>query len=160
MGPSALTVLIERVDGDAPSAVLSRSGGSWGPPTGDFLHDVRGLAAAFVGYGLSPGSRVAVLGREERGTLCGGLAVIAAGATLVPLDPAIADDGLRRALSSTGAVYAIASDERQLARILALRPELPALELVLLISASPSERRPAASICTARLSRKRRRSGT
>jgi hypothetical protein len=45
---------------------------------------------------------------------------------------------------STGAVHALASDERQLARILALRPELSALELVVLMTAEVSDRKPAA----------------
>jgi hypothetical protein len=46
-------------------------------------------------------------------------------------------------------VHAIASDERHLFRILALRPELPALELILLDSAAPSERRTAALLVDA-----------
>jgi long-subunit acyl-CoA synthetase (AMP-forming) len=75
--------------------------------------------------------------------------VIAAGATLVPLDPALSDAAVHRALESTEAVQAIASDERQLARILALRPELSELELVLLMTAPPSERRPAALLAKA-----------
>jgi hypothetical protein len=75
--------------------------------------------------------------------------VIAAGGILVSLDPGLSEDALRRALAGTGAVHAIASDETQLARILRLRPELPALELVLLSSAAPSERRPAALLVDA-----------
>jgi long-subunit acyl-CoA synthetase (AMP-forming) len=149
MGPSALSALIEGLAGDGQSAVFSRAGGAWRRPETRFGDQVRGLAAALSGYGLSVGARAAVLGTEGYGTLCGGLAVLAAGATLVPLDPGIPDDPLRRVLASTGAVHAIASDERQLARILALRPELPALELVLLISASLSERKPPALLVPA-----------
>jgi AMP-binding enzyme len=106
--------------------------------------EVLELAAALSGYGLSAGACAAVIGSEGRGTLCAGLAVIAAGAALVPLDSALTEEALRRALVSTGAVHALASDERQLARVLALRPDLPALQLVLLMSAEDSERRPTA----------------
>jgi long-chain acyl-CoA synthetase len=109
-----------------------------------FGDEVRGLAAALSSYGLSEGARAAVLGSEGCATLQAGLAVIAAGGTLVPIDPTLSDAALRRALASSDAIHAIASDERQLARVLALRPDLPALELVLLMSAAPSERKPAA----------------
>jgi long-subunit acyl-CoA synthetase (AMP-forming) len=149
MGPNALTALIDGLGAGASPAVLSRSNGAWAPQVGRFGDEVRGLAAALSVYGLRAGACAAVLGPEGGGTLRAGLAVIAAGATLVPLDPALSDDALRRALASTGAVHAIASDERQLARILALRPDLSALELVLLTSAAPSERKPAALLVQA-----------
>jgi len=149
MGSSALSSLIERLGGDPKPAVLSHVSGSWGPLEGRFGYETRSLAAALAGYGLSAGSSAAVVGKEGYGTLCGAIAIVAAGATVVSIDTAASDDALRRALATTGAVHAIASDERQLARILALRPELPALELVLLIAASPSERKPAALLVPA-----------
>ena len=142
MGPAALSSLLDALG--ASPIVHSRGHGEWDAQETDFGVEVLGLAAALSGYGLRAGACAAVLGSEGRGTLCAGVAVIAAGATLVPLDPALSDDALRRALMSTGAVHALASDERQLARILALRPELSALELVLLMSAERSERKPAA----------------
>ncbi len=129
--------------------VLSRSNATWNGQGARFEDEVRGLAAALAGYGLGAGARAAVLGPESRGTLRAGLAVISAGATLVPLDPSLPDDGLRRVLASTGASQVIASDERQLARVLALRPDLSALELVLLMTAAPSERKPAAMLVDA-----------
>jgi long-chain acyl-CoA synthetase len=144
MGPNALSELIDGPGADAGPVVLSRRNGVWDGQAARFGDEVRGLAAALSGYGLGAGARGAVLGSEGFATLRAGLSVIAAGATLVPLDPSLSDDGLRRALANTGAVHAIASDERQLARVLALRPDLPALELVLLMSAAPSERKPAA----------------
>jgi len=149
MGTDALSSLIDGPGADAGPLVFSRGNGEWSGPAGRFGDEVRGLAAALSGYGLGAGARAAVLGSESRGTLRAGLAVMAAGATLVPLDPSISDDGLRRALASTGAVQVIASDERQLARVLAARPDLSALELVLLMAAAPSERKPAALLVEA-----------
>jgi len=149
MGTDALSSLIDGPGVDAGSAVFSRGNGAWNGQAARFGDEVRGLAAALSGYGLGAGARAAVLGSESYGTLRAGLAVIAAGATLVPLDPSVSDDGLRRALASTGAVQVVASDERQLARVLALRPDLSALELVLLTSAAPSERKPAALLVEA-----------
>jgi long-subunit acyl-CoA synthetase (AMP-forming) len=144
MGTATLSSLLDALGADASPIVLSRQQGAWDAQGTRFGGEVLGLAAALSGYGLSPGASAAVIGSEGRGTLCAGLAVIAAGATLVPLDASLSDDALRRALVSTGAVHALASDERQLARVLALRPELSALELVLLMSAEHSERKPAA----------------
>jgi long-subunit acyl-CoA synthetase (AMP-forming) len=139
-----LSSLLEDPGADASSVVFSRGNGVWNSSPRRFRDDVCCLAAALAGYGLREGGRAGVLGSEGYGTLRAGLAVIAAGATLVPLDPALSDDALRRALAASGAVHAIASDERQLARLLALRPDLSALELLLLMSAAPSERKPAA----------------
>ena len=149
MGIDALSSLIDGPGTDAGPVVFSRGNGAWNGLAASFGGEVRGLAAALSGYGLGAGARAAVLGSESCGTLRAGLAIIAAGGTLVPLDPSLSDDGLRRALASTGAVQVIASDERQLARVLALRPDLSALELVLLMSAVPSERKPAALLVDA-----------
>ena len=149
MGTDALSSLIDGPGADAGPVVFSRRNGAWTGEAARFGDEVRGLAAALSCYGLGAGARAAVLGSESCETLCAGLAVIAAGATLVPLDPSISDDGLRRALASTSAVHVIASDERQLARVLALRPDLSALELVLLMTAAPSERKPAALLVEA-----------
>ena len=149
MGIEAFSSLLDGPGVDGGSAVLSRGDATWNGQGARFGDEVRGLADALAGYGLGAGARAAVLGPEGRETLRAGLAVISAGATLVPLDPSLSDDGLRRALASTGAVHVIASDERQLARVLELRPDLSALELILLMSAAPSERKPAAMLVDA-----------
>lgn len=152
MGTIALATLIDGLAAGPTAPVRARRGGAWLSGESDFGEDVRNLAAALSGYGLHPGARAAVLGSEGRETLCAGLAVIAAGATVIPLDPALPDAALSRALGSSSAIHVMASDERQLARILALRPELSALELVLLLSAAPSERKPAALLADAAMS--------
>lgn len=149
MGPNALSSIVDSLGEVAGPPVISRVDGAWEPRGAAFGLEVRGLAAALCGYGLGTGACAAVLGPEGPGVLRAGLAVIASGATLVPLGPDLGDDALHRALASTGAVQAIASDESQLARILSLRPELPKLDLVLLASAAPSERKPAALMVSA-----------
>jgi long-chain acyl-CoA synthetase len=124
--------------------VYARAGAVWKTGGAAFGDDVRALAAALVGYGLSPGGCAVVLGSEGCDTLRAELAVLVAGGVLVSVDPALTDDALSLSFSSFQAVQAIASDETQLARILALRPDLPALDLVVLMAAVPSERKPAA----------------
>ena len=123
-----------------------RSPDGWSSPKLEPAATARWLAAALLGYGLEPGSRVAVLGTEGNDALVAQLAALVAGAVLVPLDPRAADEDLRDGLMRTGASRAIASDERQLARLLAWRPELPELTQLLLMRAEPSERRPAALV--------------
>jgi long-chain acyl-CoA synthetase len=151
MGPNALSSIVDGLHTDTSAVVLSRRNGAWAPEAGRFGEEVRELAAALVAYGLRAGDCGAVLGAEGYDTLRAGLAVLAAGATLVPVDPSVPDGALRSILESTTAVHAIASDERQLARLLALRPELPSLNLLLLMAAAPSERKPAALLVSAAL---------
>jgi len=151
MGPNALSSLADGLRTDTSPVLLSRENGTWSAEMSRFAEEVRELAAALSAYGLPPNHGAAILGAGGCDGLRAALGVLAAGGTLVVLDPAIGDDALRRVLFSTGAVQAIAADERQLARILALRPDLPALELVLLIAAAPSERKPAAMLVTAAL---------
>jgi long-chain acyl-CoA synthetase len=151
MGPNALSSLADGLRTDTSPVVLSRENGTWSAATSRFAEEVRELAAALSAYGLPPNHGAAILGAGGWDGLRAALGVLTAGGTLVVLDPSIGDDALRRVLVSTGAVQAIAADERQLARILALRPELPALELVLLMAAAPSERKPAAMLVTAAL---------
>lgn len=151
MGPNALTSLADGPPKDPLPVVQSRENGVWSPPTSRFAEEVRELAAALSAYGLTSRDCAAVLGTDGSDTLRVALAVLTASATLVSLDPSIGDDALRRVLESTRAVHAVASDERQLARILALRPDLPALDLVLLMAAAPSERKPPAMLVAAAL---------
>lgn len=151
MGLNALSSLTDGLPTDPSPVVQSRENGAWGLANHRFAEEVRELAAALSAYGLTPDQSAAVLGADGADTLRAALAVLTANATLVPLDPSIGDDALRRVLQSTGAVHAIASDERQLARILALRPDLPALDLVLLMAAAPSERKPPAMLVAAAL---------
>lgn len=129
--------------------MLSRSAGAWSRRGSDFGGDARALAAALLGYGLNPGARVAVLGFEGHDVLCAEIAALVAGATVVSLDPSLSHEQLAAALATTAASQAIASDEDQLARLLALRPDLPALDLVVLMRARPSERKPAALLADA-----------
>jgi hypothetical protein len=136
----------------AAPVVRVRTGGTWDEGGGAFGADVRALAAALIGYGLPPAGRVAVLGDEGCDALQAQLAVLVSGGCLVWPDPALHDTALANALGASEIVQAIASDETQLARLLALRPDLPKLELILLMRARPSERKPAALLASAAMS--------
>ena len=144
MGQPALLELLDDLGARAGRSVLFRTNGEWSVPPERFDRRVRALAAALAGFGLPAGGRVAVLGEEGHHTLVAHLGVLAAGGALVPLDPGRPPESIRAAIEASGATHAIASDETRLATILRLRPDLPSLEMVLLMSAAPSERKPAA----------------
>ncbi|HZN53767.1 MAG TPA: AMP-binding protein [Candidatus Polarisedimenticolaceae bacterium] len=143
MERSVVATLLERLDLDPPPNVRAHAPGGWGPKPG-FGRDAAALAGALLHYGLAAGQRVAVLGPAGTEWLQAGLAALLAGGTLVPLEGSLSDEIIRKALETTEAVQALAVDERQLARLLAMRPDLPRLELVILLTAAPSERKPAA----------------
>lgn len=144
MVPAPSASLLDKLTTATAAEVVARSGDAWGPTRTDFGGDAQALAAALLGYGLAPGGRVAVLGGEGADTLLAEIAVLLAGARLLSFDPASSDGAIASALAAAPVVQAIASDERQLARLLAMRPDLPSLDLLLLMHARPSERKPAA----------------
>ena len=144
MGQPALSAFLDRLATNARVVVRARRGASWYEGGPNFADDVRAIAAALAGYGLAPGTSAAVLGSGGCETLKAELAVLVAGASLVSVDPRAPSESVARELESRGVVHAIAVDEDHLRRVLAIRPDLPALELVLLMTARPSERKPAA----------------
>jgi hypothetical protein len=148
MGEGHSSILDGLITVAAPD-VYARRGDVWEAGGPDFGGDIRALAAALIGYGLTPGGRVAVLGDGGPDALKAQFAVIAAGGCLVDPAPGLSDNALANALATSEIVQAIASDERQLSRLLALRPDLPSLELILLMKARPSERKPASLIAAA-----------
>lgn len=106
----------------------------------DCLERVVALAAGLVEYGAQAGDRIAILAPDGIGPLLAELAAQCAGLVVVPLDPGIPDGELRRALEETEARLALVSDQQALGRILAIRPDLPALDLVLLFEPPTGER--------------------
>ena len=125
-----------------------RAASGWEDGGAEFGGQVRALAAAMIGYGLDPSAPVAVLGDAGIDALKAELAVLVAGGCLVSTDPALGETAIAHALAASEIVQAVACDERQLAYLLALRPELPSLDLILLMKAKPSERKPAALLAS------------
>ena len=144
MGVTSLQSLIDRAAARSDPALWHRQAGSWTSGGDAPGRDIRELGAALLHYGAEGGRAVLVLGSEGPDTCRAALAVLAAGACLVRLDATVSDALLRRALEEPEVAIAIVEDERQLGRVLALRPDLPRLEMVILLSGEPSERKAAA----------------
>src|SRR5262249_9529537 len=113
MSLPALADILEPPGPPGTARFSVRERGRWSGPDPLPGPAVRQVAAALGGYGLAPGDRGAVLATEGAAALVAQLAVLAAAAVLVPLDPASPDESLREAIARTGAVQLIASDEAQ-----------------------------------------------
>jgi long-chain acyl-CoA synthetase len=100
-----------------------------GPELGS---EVTALAASLIAYGARPGDPMAVISDDELEIWTGELAVLAGGGCCVTVDPTAERTALLRALKGSGARFALVSSAPVLARLLAVRPELPDLEMVLL----------------------------
>jgi long-subunit acyl-CoA synthetase (AMP-forming) len=144
LAASSLESLLRRAATRDDPALWHRQAGAWTPGGEAPGRDVRELAAALQHFGAGPGTSALVLGREGPDTSRASLAVLVSGACLVRLDAAVSDALLRHALEGQHVVLALVEDDHQLRRVLALRPDLPELELVILLDAAPSERKAAA----------------
>lgn len=94
-----------------------------------------GLAVALAAQGITRGDRVAVLLAQHPLVLVAHMAVLKLGAVVLPLFTLFGEDALRYRLADSGA-RAVVTDPANLERVMALRPDLPGLEL--LISTEPA----------------------
>lgn len=85
---------------DAPEASLTY---------GELAERVSDLAAVFVEDGIAPGDRIAVLGEPGPAMAVALLAILAAGAIAVPLDPRLGREGLRPVLNDAKPVLLLVS---------------------------------------------------
>ena len=87
------------------------------------------LANALAAHGLRRGDRCAVLLPQTPETILTHLACYKLGAVAVPLFTLFGEDGLRYRLQDSGA-KAVVTDGANLAKLLAIRDDLPALEVI------------------------------
>jgi long-chain acyl-CoA synthetase len=113
--------------GDRPLLEIfgDRQGGSW--TYGDCAKRVDALARAFRRR-LSQDARVALVGTRLPDSLLAALAVIRAGAVVVPVDDQLDDEGLQHVLTDSEASWVVA-EERQIQRIRAAAPEAEVIQL-------------------------------
>src|SRR5204863_7150303 len=73
------------------------------------------------------------------GAMMADLAIQALGAAAIPIDPGVRSAALVRMLQRTEPRQIFVCDLAQLDRVIAIRPDLPSLELVLLLAALQGE---------------------
>jgi long-chain acyl-CoA synthetase len=94
-------------------------------------HKVRALARRLIALRIAPGSRVAVLGRTSPEWTVADLAVLAIGAVVVPVYDTNSPGECAYVLSHSGATAVLCEDVTQVAKILSVRADCPALLHVL-----------------------------
>jgi long-chain acyl-CoA synthetase len=135
MGETAVTVFLDRVraDGHRPALRLLAAGGA---PRDETLtwrawaERSRAFAAALVANGHRPGEHVAVLAGNGLEWPIADLGVLMAGGVSVGIYPTNAPGQVRQVLADCGAAVVVVDTAAQLAKVRAIRHELPALRTV------------------------------
>ncbi len=100
---------------------------------------VAGLAQGLSGLGIGKGERVAVICGDRPEWHVVDFAVLHLGALDVPIYPTLLPAQVKAILADSGAVAVVAENAEQLAKVMAVRSECPALEHVVLIDGEPPE---------------------
>jgi long-chain acyl-CoA synthetase len=115
-----------------------QAGEGWSWTAGGVLaREILELSSGLVVYGVHPGDRVAVLSASAREAWASELAVLGCGACCVPLEASLEEPALRRALVESSVRVAMVGSVDGLRRLLSVRPDLPELDLVLLLGEPP-----------------------
>jgi long-chain acyl-CoA synthetase len=119
--------------GHKPKAVACKpTGGTWRSLThAELAQRVQRAGLALKRLGVRRGDRVAILSENRPGWLVADFACLCVGATDVPVYPSLPAPQIRYILNDAGAVAIFVSTAPQLAKILEIRAELPALKHVI-----------------------------
>jgi long-chain acyl-CoA synthetase len=130
--------------GDRP-ALRARRDGAWADRSfADLADTVRDLARGLVATGIDAGDRVCVLAETRPEWTYAGLGILAAGAVLVPIYPSSSPSECAWVIGNSGARLVICEDAAQLAKVEAIRSEVPDLARTVVIAAGGLDRLAAA----------------
>ena len=131
-GVATLTALLESVADDPHPAIRqARDGVPWVLSHRE-VHRLAGeTARGLIALGIEPGNRVAVLGGTVPEWTLADLAVLAAGAVVIPIYHTNSPEECQYVLSHSGARAVLCEDESQLGKIRAVRDQCPQLEHVI-----------------------------
>lgn len=116
-----------RVHADLPASRI-RTDFGWRVRTfAQVQSDIRRLAASFIGRGLQPGDRVALFSPNRPEWTITDLAVVSAGAILVPIYQTSTPEQIAHIVRDSGARWLVASGASEVERVEAARPDLPSL---------------------------------
>ena len=123
-----------------PAQFLRRGEKGWEPISADrALADVESLALGLRHLGIRPGDRVALLSENRYEWAVADLAVLGLGAVTVPIYSTLTPEQCRAILADSESRAVIVSNAVQIAKIRALRPDLPRLEFVIPMDPVPGE---------------------
>ncbi len=125
-----------RVLGDQP-ALRAKRDGEWRATTWSEYHEAALRAArAFLALGLEPGRGVNVLGFNRPEWFISSLGAVAAGGLPAGIYTTLTEKQCHYIAEHSEAAVVVVENESQLARILAVRDRLPALEAIVLMEGS------------------------
>ncbi|HEU5056701.1 MAG TPA: long-chain fatty acid--CoA ligase [Kofleriaceae bacterium] len=111
---------------------------AWKPTTwGEWARAAQEIAGGLIELGVAPTDRVAILSSTRREWVLCDIGILTAGAVVVPIYASNLPDQCEYILRDAGAVVAIAEDEQQLDKLVAVRAAVPAVKKVVLMSGAP-----------------------
>ncbi len=113
-------------------AYMYRPDGGWVRRTWrDYYEEVKALSRALIGAGLQKGDRVCILGETRPEWVISDLAVIMAGGISVGVYQTLSPEQIEYILNDSGARMIFVENAEQLAKILKIRNNTPALEKII-----------------------------
>ncbi len=142
MPPTTLNELffdaMTRHRGQGP-ALLAKRDGTWQPIDHDTLRQrVRHVHAALRAAGIAPGDRVAILSENRPEWAVTDYACLAARCADVPVYPTLPASQIAYILRDSGSRMVFCSSAEQLAKLLEVRAELPAIERIVCFDDVPA----------------------
>ncbi len=131
--PEAVAAFGDRV------AVRHKQDGAWQDVTyAQFGETVREIALGLIDLGVQPGERLCILAGTRPEWSYVDMAVTATGAVVVPIYPTNSPEECHWVISDSGARVIVCENAEQLAKVAAVREQLPELRTVIVID-PPSE---------------------
>jgi long-chain acyl-CoA synthetase len=119
-------------------ALRYRPDGAWQTVTwAEYGTSVREVAAGLAALGLTSGDRAGILAGNQPRWHMADVGIMAAGAVTVPAYPTGAASQVAHVLGHSESRVCFVGDRDQLAKLLLCRPQLPALERVVMLSEPP-----------------------
>ncbi len=132
--PTAAAEHAERV------AVRHKRDGAWRDVTyAEFAEIVDAIALGLIDLGVEPGERVCILANTRPEWSYVDLAASSAGAVVVPIYPTNSPEECLWVISDSGAATIVCEDAEQLAKIAAIRDQLPSLKAIIVIDPVAAE---------------------
>ncbi|MFI6091346.1 AMP-dependent synthetase/ligase [Streptomyces sp. NPDC051218] len=136
--PETLAVLTEWAadrHGKQPALRFKSGGGGWEEVSYEQLRTrVRDVGSELIALGVRPDDRVAILAETRPEWTYAHFAVFAAGAVVVPVYPTAGDEEVEWVIGDSGTSVVICENTAQAAKIERLRPRLPGVRHVLLMT--------------------------
>ncbi|MFD3576399.1 AMP-dependent synthetase/ligase [Streptomyces sp. NPDC058644] len=136
--PETLAVLTEWAadrHGERPALRFKSGGGAWEEVSYEQLRErVRDFGQKLLSLGVRPDDRVAILAETRPEWTYAHFATFAAGAVVVPVYPTAGDEEVEWVIGDSGTSVVLCENARQAAKIERLRPRLPGVRHVLLMT--------------------------